>query len=72
MIEREKFELWMKKRGTILELEHHQAFDAWMAAKTQAREECDELMRVAGMKTDDDDFWDKDGLGSAMSDLGVI
>lgn len=37
MTERDAFEAWMKKRGTPLALEHNQAFDAWLAAKAEAR-----------------------------------
>ena len=34
--ERQEFEAWMQRRGTPLELEHPQAFDAWRAAKSAA------------------------------------
>ena len=40
MKERKEFEAWMKQRGTPLEIEHPQAFDAWCAAKAQEREAC--------------------------------
>lgn len=35
MTEREQFEAWMKRRGSPLEIEHPEAFDAWMAGRAQ-------------------------------------
>ena len=43
MTEREQFEAWMKSRGTSLVIEHPQAFEAWVAAKSIEREACARL-----------------------------
>jgi len=64
MTEREQFEAWMKHRGTPLELEHPQAFDAWMAAKAQEREACARLCE----KQADDRFAD---YGTREHDTGA-
>lgn len=43
MTEREQFEAWMKSRGTSFAIEHPQAFEAWVAAKSIEREACARL-----------------------------